>query len=236
MPKTQAEIEEEEVARAQKAIKWVFSQSEDGETCPFGYCGWRKPFDAKKGLEDHLRLKHFAACVEAEIRQSIDPVRGEEGIEVLHSEGVRIEDTLDPTNPLYIPKEVRDQLKPGERLYLASPAQVAALRDRGYQFVDKPKSDSTRTDADSSDGHFRIREMTVMKIPERLETQRHARKARLNDGLVNRKEQFEARIDGIARNVYERARRNGRNSSEAMNLARAAERGLANGDIRARKS
>jgi hypothetical protein len=235
-PDKEAQIQEQNTGQIERALDWSEAQAEDGKTCPF--CGWLPAYDSKHkdaSLRNHLRNRHLFQMIEAFLRGSVDPPTSDP--DPVQGSGLEVVDSYEWANPLHInPTLKRRVTADGSRLIWINAQDVQRRRDEGWELVKAEGEELVNLDNSTEDGHVRTNEMILMRLAPRVIAKRDARKAREREAaLMTRKEQFEQRIEGHARAVYDNAVRNGATKTQAQNLARATQQGLALGTVQIRR-
>lgn len=230
--KTEAQKDTDKI---EDAVTWVVGRCPDF-ICVF--CGWRPAYSDKKtpdaALRSHLRSYHPYLTIEAHLRQSIDPTNANESIESVIRDGFEVTDSFEDASPLYIPHDIKAQAtKDGYTLRWANQANVQRYKDMGMEVV---KAKAQPEEGSTEDSTVRSMDVVLMRIPPRLKAVLDRRRAaKSNDAVFTRKEDFERKMEAHARAIHDRAIIAGASKDQAMNLARAAERGLAFGSVDVRR-
>ena len=229
-------------ADIERALDWATAQSEDGHTCPI--CGHRHILEGKPQagkLRNHMSRVHLFRVIAGFERGSLDetPQKLEKVDSIIEATGeLEVVDEGDSFDMLYVPKSIKNRAtRDGGGVRWVAPRNIDRNKDQGWEIVQREDNDSTPHQQQSSeDGSVRTNEMVLMKAPAQLRERMDAMQARKNENnLASRKEDFDRKLDSHARSVYDTAVRHGADASQARNLARAAERGLATGSINIRE-
>lgn len=229
---TQKDIQQENVESIESALDWVMSQSKDGVSCPF--CGWRAVIEGKEApdkLRAHLSNQHTYKVIQTHSQGNLEarPIADDPQREnLMESLGLEVMDDLDHFDMLRVPTALRRKItNDGSNVRWVAPRNVQRYKDAGMELVNYDQLTSEERESldlhnHGSDGHFKANEMFLMRIPprtrDRLARVRNARQ--LNVGIA-RKEELERRVEGVQRQVHDRLRQRGYDSTQARNVAGA---------------
>ena len=232
----------DEAAFAKAAIDWVVSVS-SAEVCCF--CGSRMTEDAsnpEKNIKAHLKKEHGLRCAAAYGDGSLDvklhhkvPEPERTPAEIA---GVAMQDAYDRFDALYIPEnQQKSAAKEGARYRWVAERNVARMRQQGAEFVPLSKDESQGMPGQvghTVDAPARSNEMTLMKMPEAIWKRRlRSKQARIEQGLIARKEELLKAKEGQEREIFDKLKREGYDSTVAGQVARALAKRASGTDWRA---
>ena len=229
-------------ADIERALDWATAQSEDGHTCPI--CGFRHILEGKAQpdkLRNHMSRVHLFHVIAGFERGSLDetPQQLEKVDNIIEASGeLEVVNDDDSFDALYVPSVIKERVaRDGAGMRWVAPRNVERNKDRGWELVERKEGDATLNLSNSTEDNIvRTNELILMRAPQQLREQMAARQSRKNDNqLASRKEDLDRKLESHARSVYDTAVRHGADASQARNLAKAAERGLATGSINIRE-
>ena len=221
---------QDEAEFAKKAVAWVVSNS-NVESCYF--CGARMTVDQsnpEKNITEHLKKHHQLRCAQAysentldvKLRHKVEPSeRGPADIA-----GVTMQDSYDRFDALYIPPNQRKRAdSEGAKYRWVAERNINRMRNQGAELVPLPKDESEGMPGQTGhtvDGNARSHEMALMKMSEDVWKRRERQaKARIEKNLLSRKEELRNAKEGAEREIYNKLKREGYDSTVAGQVARA---------------
>ena len=221
---------QDEAAFLKSAIDWVVSSS-NVESCCF--CGSRMTADdsnPEKNIKEHLKKQHQLRCSQAYSLGTLD-VKLHHQVQVSDRgpadvAGVTMQDTYDRYDALYVPpKQQKKADAEGSRYRWVAERNVNRMLNQGAEFVPLPKDESEGMPGQTGhtvDGNARSNEMALMKMHEPVWRRRErAAKARIERGLISRKEELRSAKDGAERDIYDKLKREGYETVVAGQVAKA---------------
>ena len=211
-----------------RATQWVVDRT-DNATCPF--CGWQSNANPDEGernawLEGHIKEKHLTLLILAYQQQSLDPdLREEDPNMTIHEAlGIDVTDELDKWDYLYVPKELRLEVKrAGDQLRWVAPEKVQHWLDQGAVQVPRGTREMPHQ-ASTEDSTMRANEMVLLRLSSQLVQRRRANVERKTDNqLAARREELHKLRGDMAEAAYNYAVHRGYDKTQAMNVAKAFE-------------
>tara|TARA_R100000306_G_C4337640_1_gene123573 strand:+ start:34 stop:834 length:801 start_codon:yes stop_codon:yes gene_type:complete len=198
--------------------EWAMAQSPDGQTCPLCLT-YKSPTPDKRGLTQHLRLKHATDLPKAYKEQTMDIERRSESAleaeakeamqpdsdlkELMETAGIGFQDDLTHINMLEINPEYKSKVeKDGSKFKWVSDRNLPHWKRQGASDVTiNDMGDQGYAQASSEDGKVKTGDLNLLRVPSALVNKRAAINTRKADT------QLQARAEDVekTRDEHEKA-------------------------------